>query len=152
MSDRSKAETPIVKEIRDALDCVPAVVWIERVQSGKVQVRRGWMQLAREGTADLVGELDNGISLTIEVKCPGEHTTPAQDMRLARSRRAGGCAFVAHSADEALREILAFQRGGVAALSPLPAEIAAAAPAKPKRKRAPPPEISWPGKQERLAL
>ncbi len=48
----SKPETALSKEIRDAL--ARRGFWIERVNSGKTRVRRGWLYGASAGTPDIL--------------------------------------------------------------------------------------------------
>jgi hypothetical protein len=56
-------------------------IWHMRVQSGKVKVRGGWMQLAPTGTADLLAWPRSG-PVWIEVKKPkGTHETEQQEFR-----------------------------------------------------------------------
>lgn len=127
-------ETELKKGIQEALELLPAVLFVERVQSGAVPTRSGWLQLAREGTPDLMGLLDTGIHLEVEVKVPGGKTKPAQDEHLAKSRKAGACAIVATSAQGAVLQVIRFLEGGVAALPPLPADEPRPPPRRPPRK------------------
>ncbi len=77
-----KPETAISRDIQAALTAVgiPCI----RVQSGKVKVRGGWMQLADEGTPDLWTPWG-----WLEVKTAGGLLRPAQESWRERMARWG---------------------------------------------------------------
>ena len=54
--------------IRETLDALAKLgVWAMRVNSGKVKVRGGWVQLAPDGTADIIGRYRD----VVQVPCAG---------------------------------------------------------------------------------
>ncbi len=108
---KQKLETKYVLEVKESLEKVPCVSEVWRNQTGCVQVKRGWMHLAPEGTPDLTGHLDNGIALHVEVKTPDGETSPEQDKFITEAQKCGCCAFVTNSGAEAIRLVLAFRRG-----------------------------------------
>ena len=91
------SETRLSREIQDALTSIGLMVI--RIQSGKVQVRRAWMQLAEPGTPDLHVV---GLDLWLEVKLPGQRPSKIQEQWHARARRAGASVEVVHSVGEAI--------------------------------------------------
>ena len=76
--------------------------WVARIQSGKVKVRGGWMQLAPEGTADILA-IRGEKTLWCEVKRPkgGIHSQEQQEFA-AIARRAGHEYIVATSVEDIL--------------------------------------------------
>lgn len=90
------SENELQRSILDALRQMPGVtVW--RCQSGKVKVRGGWMELAPNGTPDIIGFLDSGQFMAIEVKLPGEELRPEQLAWFAKAKQRNVLAFVARS-------------------------------------------------------
>lgn len=84
-------ESALVAEIVQALRTLPGVVVRKRHESG-------W---GVAGDPDLYGSA-GGRHFEIEVKRPGEKTTPLQQARLAEWSASGALAGVARSAEEAL--------------------------------------------------
>lgn len=109
-------ETPLYEQIRDALGYA-GLAWVERTQSGKVKVARGWMQLARIGTPDLMGYAANGQAVCLEVKVPGGKPRPEQSAFIERAKRHGAIADVVSSAAEAVRLVAGAIRGNRNGLS-----------------------------------
>ena len=101
----SNAETALYQQIIDAL-AATGLADVVRVQSGKVQVRRGWMQLAPRGTPDLLGHAANGVGVALEVKAPGGKERPEQTAYLARARARGAYAGTVTSPVEAVQFLL----------------------------------------------
>jgi hypothetical protein len=87
-------ETQIAKEIRDVLLLNGVDCWITHDMRHKPLLK---------GMADISGiQIGTGIRVEVEVKRPGEKTTADQDAFLARINAAGGIAFIATSAEEAM--------------------------------------------------
>jgi hypothetical protein len=80
-------------------------VW--RNQSGRIQVRGGFMQLGPIGSPDVVGYARDGRFVGIEVKLPGEKPTLAQSDWRERIEQAGGVAGVVHGVAEAIELLTA---------------------------------------------
>jgi Holliday junction resolvase len=79
--------------------------WVARIQSGKVKVRGGWMQLAPEGTADLLA-IRGEKTIWIECKRPkgGTHSAEQKEF-MGLVRRAGHQYVVARSKDDVLEAV-----------------------------------------------
>jgi hypothetical protein len=75
--------------------------------SGKVKVRGGWMQLAPNGTSDILGLVRGGRFVALEVKLPGEKPTAEQLAFGARVVELGGFFAVVTSVDEAVAAVRA---------------------------------------------
>ncbi len=94
-------EGDILREITDALTA--AGVLVIRVQSGKVQVRRGWMHLAPEGTPDLACVIPPwGHALLLEVKTAKGRERAAQRRMAKQLTSIGATVRTVRSVDEAL--------------------------------------------------
>ncbi len=91
------AETALQGAILDWAALNPRLLRLVRVQCGAARgLGGGWMQLAPEGTSDLLGwAFGPGKFLAIEVKLPGEGPTPEQIEFLRAVHEGGGWAFVA---------------------------------------------------------
>lgn len=72
--------------------------WL-RIQSGKVRVKRGYMQLCPEGTADLV-VFHDGKTCWIEMKADKGKQKPSQMIFEAKAKAAGHSYIIARSLDE----------------------------------------------------
>ena len=71
MSESSEITGPLVKMIREM------GIMAERMNSGRVKVRGGWMQLHTAGTADILA-FPAGRVLWMETKQPKGHTNKEQ--------------------------------------------------------------------------
>jgi len=121
------SETKLSRAIQDALTLDPDVL-VVRVHSGKVKVKGGWMQLAEEGTSDLLccvkrvttrtirGTFSDGVLTyvegrfcALEVKTPDGTTSKAREAKqgefLERVRGLGGFGARVRSVDEALEAV-----------------------------------------------
>jgi hypothetical protein len=77
VADRRKEETKLQRAIIDAIELQGA--YVERINSGKVKVRGGWMHGLKEGSPDLRGYIaPTGRAYYLEVKLPGEKPKPEQ--------------------------------------------------------------------------
>lgn len=100
------SETQISKEIRDYLN--KRGIYNLRLNSGKVRVRGGWMQLCDEGTPDRYC-LFKGKSIFIETKVPGEKPTDEQLAAHDRIRRSGGIIIIAERLDDVIESFSELQ-------------------------------------------
>ena len=98
------SETTLSRNIQEALARMG--VRVLRLQSGRVRVKGGWMQLAPEGTPDLLAILKSGRVLWIEVKRPGEKPTAEQLAEHARLLRDGHAVAVVTTVQEAVDAVL----------------------------------------------
>lgn len=78
---------------------------VHRVNSGKVKVNGGWMQLFEEGTPDILVFGYNSYILWIEVKKPGEVPTAIQNQRKAEYDELGHDHLVATSLDDVINHL-----------------------------------------------
>lgn len=116
------AETALQGAIRDFAALRPREIRLVRVQCGAARgLGGGWMQLAPEGTADLLGwAFGPGKFVAVEVKLPGEDLKPEQREFLRDVVAAGGWAFVARDVEEFARDWAEAMAGRYAA----PGELA----------------------------
>lgn len=96
---KSKGETLLGPDVLAAAARFPDAHLI-RVHSGVVRVKRGYMHLAPEGTADYLGIGPGGRALACELKVPGGKQSPEQITFADLWRRKGGIYCVVHSAAE----------------------------------------------------
>lgn len=102
------SETELQASIVSALERLGHIVI--RVQSGKVKVRGGWMQLAPEGTPDLcvLGPPYPTLLTTttwLETKVQGGKLRPAQVAWHERAKKGGHRVAVVRSVAEALAAV-----------------------------------------------
>lgn len=100
------SETEIQESILDYLQQRPDVIFAFRCNSGKVQVlpnysggRPYWLQLAPKGTADIIGMMDNGRFLAVEVKKGKAQPSKEQKEFINLIRKGGGVAIVANGVE-----------------------------------------------------
>jgi len=99
--DQGMRETEISKAILKTAQKHKRVARIFRVNSGMFKSFAGTIvQGAPKGTPDLIGFLDDGRFLAVEVKVPGEQPTPEQIEFLRQLNDAGGVGLVATSSEE----------------------------------------------------
>ena len=97
---------------------VPLIVplfW--RQNSGALKIDGRWIRLtwnhkgeAVRGISDILGVLDDGSFLAIEVKGPGKKPTKAQLYFINEINEVGGLAFVARSLDDVHEKLLAYKK------------------------------------------
>ena len=83
---------------------------IQRINTGCFQIGAGqnrrYIKTAEAGTCDFEGYDNQGRFLAIECKRPsGGRLSPAQRERIEDINAKGGVAFVAHSGEEALKQL-----------------------------------------------
>ena len=107
------AETSLQKALLDWAALHPREIRLIRVQSGNaLGLHGGFMRLAPEGTADLLGwAYGAGKFVAVEVKLPGNDPTPEQREFLREVHAAGGWAFVGRDVEIFAAQFRAAQRG-----------------------------------------
>lgn len=107
------AETALQKALLDWAALHPREIRLIRVQSGNaLGLHGGFMRLAPEGTADLLGwAFGPGKFVAVEVKLPGNDPTPEQREFLREVHAAGGWAFVGRDVELFAAQFRAAQRG-----------------------------------------
>lgn len=104
MADRS--ETEISAALAARWEARGGIVI--RVQSGKVPVRGGWMQLADKGTPDQLVLAPHGLAFWAETKTPTGRLSDEQARWHMRAKRLGHFVFVVRdeaAADAAWEEV-----------------------------------------------
>jgi hypothetical protein len=107
------AEAAALHEVLAALRAHPRVCWAQRLNTGATRVGRRFVRFGFPGCPDVLGQLQDGRPLAVEVKGPRVRLRPDQKVVLIRVADAGGVAVVARSL-----------RGVVAALGPLDMVVA----------------------------
>ncbi|MDE2565335.1 MAG: VRR-NUC domain-containing protein [Burkholderiales bacterium] len=98
-------EAAALVEVLKALRAHPAVAWAERMNSGAVRVGGRYLRFGWRGCPDLLGQLQDGRLLGVEVKAPAGRLRPEQAAFLERIRAAGAVAFVARDLRDVQREL-----------------------------------------------
>lgn len=98
-------EAAALVEVLKALNAYPAVSWCERMNSGAARMGARFVRFGFKGCPDVLGQLNDGRLLGVEVKGPTGRLRPEQAVFLERVRGAGGVAFVARDLRDVLREL-----------------------------------------------
>ena len=101
----ARPEADVLRTVLAALRRHPAVAWVERVNSGVVEVDGRWIRYGWVGSADVIGQLADGRFLAVECKAPAGRVSEAQQAFLDRVTAAGGVAFVARGSDDVATEL-----------------------------------------------
>ena len=102
-------ESAVIQQVKQVIKMTG--LKIQRINTGSFQIGAGqnrrYIKTAEAGTCDFEGYDNQGRFLAIECKRPsGGRLSPAQKERIADINRKGGVAFVAHSGEEALEQLL----------------------------------------------
>ena len=100
-----RKEAAALVEVLKALRTHPAVAWVERMNSGAVRIGGRFLRFGWPGCPDVLGQLNDGRLLGVEVKGPAGKLRPEQAVFLDRIRAAGGVAFMARDLRDVLREL-----------------------------------------------
>lgn len=101
----AKPEAGALREVLQALNAHPAVAWVERMNSGAAKIGKRFVRFGWKGCPDVLGQLNDGRLLGVEVKAKKGKLRPAQTLFLERIRRAGGVAFMARDYRDVMREL-----------------------------------------------
>ena len=101
----SRPEAAALVEVLKALRTHPAVAWCERMNSGAAKVGSRFIRFGFKGCPDVLGQLNDGRLLGVEVKAQAGRLRPEQLVFLERIRCAGGVAFVARDCRDVTREL-----------------------------------------------
>ena len=99
-------ESEIQAAIMDYLRIRGVFAWRSNTGAGKLTHANGSSRFVRfgfAGCADILGCLDDGRFLAIEVKNEGGRLSKDQDVFLEAIRRRGGIAFVARSVEDVIQ-------------------------------------------------
>ena len=105
-----RKEAAALVEVLKALRTHPAVAWCERMNSGAVRIGGRFLRFGWPGCPDVLGQLNDGRLLGVEVKGPAGKLRPEQAVFLDRVRAAGGVAFMARDLRDVLRELSTLTR------------------------------------------
>lgn len=98
-------EAAALAEVLKALNAHPAVSWCERMNSGAARMGGRFVRFGFKGCPDVLGQLNDGRLLGVEVKGPTGRLRPEQAFFLERVRESGGVAFTARDCRDVLREL-----------------------------------------------
>ena len=98
-------EAAALVEVLKALKAHPAVVWCERMNTGAARIGARFVRFGFKGCPDVLGQLNDGRLLGVEVKSPTGRLRPEQAFFLERIRGAGGVAFMARDCRDVMREL-----------------------------------------------
>ena len=100
-----RPEAAALAEVMLALRAHPAVCWCERMNTGAARIGNRFVKFGFVGCPDVLGQLNDGRLLGVEVKAPKGKLRPEQAFMLERIAGAGGVAFVAHDLRDVHREL-----------------------------------------------
>ncbi len=98
-------EAAALVEVLKALKAHPAVSWCERMNTGAARIGARFVRFGFKGCPDVLGQLNDGRLLGVEVKSPTGRLRPEQAFFLERIRCAGGVAFMARDCRDVMREL-----------------------------------------------
>lgn len=101
-------ESAIMQQVKTVIKATG--LKLQRINTGCFQIGEGrqrrFIKTAEAGTCDFEGYDNKGRFVAIECKRPsGGRLSPAQKERIEDINRKGGVAFVAHSGEEALKQL-----------------------------------------------
>ena len=101
-------ESAVIQQVKQILKVTG--LKIQRINTGCFTIGEGanrrFIKTADAGTCDFEGYDNHGRFVAIECKRPvGGKLSAAQAERIADINRKGGCAFVAHSGEEVLKQL-----------------------------------------------
>lgn len=97
------AERDILKAVLAALRLDRRVAWVERMNVGAFKSGKRFIRAGFIGCSDIIGQLQDGRFLAIEVKAADGLVSADQSDFLALVHTNGGIAGVARSVDDALQ-------------------------------------------------
>jgi len=106
-----RPEAAALAEVLKALRHHHAVAWVERQNSGVAKIGGRFVRFGWAGCSDLLGMLQDGRLLAVEVKAPRGKVRAEQAEFLSLVRRFGGVAFVARDCRDVLRELPSIGEG-----------------------------------------
>lgn len=101
-------ESAVIQQVKQVIKVTG--LKIQRINTGCFTIGEGrnrrYIKTADAGTCDFEGYDNKGRFVAIECKRPtGGRLSPAQKARIDDINQKGGCAFVAHSGEEALKKL-----------------------------------------------
>lgn len=99
-------ESEIQKAILDLLRMKYKIFcWKSNNVGVYIKAKNAYMPAGIKGVSDIIGLLDNGRFLAVEIKKPKCHPTKYQKEFLAKVNKKGGLGFVARSIDDVEKEL-----------------------------------------------
>lgn len=95
-----RREGAVLAAVLKVLRQHPAIAWVERQNSGAYKDGKRFIRYGWPGCADILGQLQDGRFLAVEVKAPAGRLRPEQAAFLELVLQHGGVAFVARSLDD----------------------------------------------------
>jgi len=97
-----RPEAAALLEVLQVLKHHPAVAWVERQNTGAMQIGGRFVRFGWRGCSDVIGQLRDGRLLAVEVKSQSGKLRPEQAAFLDQVRRFGGVGFMARNAIDVL--------------------------------------------------
>lgn len=101
----AKPEAAALVEVLITLRAHPMVAWCERMNSGVARIGGRFVRFGWPGCPDVLGQLNDGRLLGVEVKAQKGKLSSEQTLFLERIRGAGGVAFMARDCRDVLRQL-----------------------------------------------
>jgi hypothetical protein len=98
-------ESTVLIEVLKALKAHPEVAWCERVNSGATRIGSRFIRFGWRGCPDVLGQLQGGRLLGVEVKSRTGQPSLEQLDFLELIRNAGGRAFIARGMQDVINEL-----------------------------------------------
>ena len=98
-------EGAVVKAILDYLAVRRIYAWRNQTGATRIDDGKRFIRFGHVGSSDILGILDDGRFLAIEVKGPKGRASMAQLVFLAEIAKRGGLAFVAWGVEDVEREL-----------------------------------------------
>ena len=98
------SEKEIQKQIMEYLALIPKIVpkcW--RQNTGAMEIEDRFIRFGEPGVSDILGYMNDGKILAIEVKRPGKNPTISQLIFLKGIHKAGGIAIIARRIEDVQR-------------------------------------------------
>lgn len=100
-----RPEAAALVEVLMALRAHPAVAWCERQNTGSARIGNRFVKFGFTGCPDVLGQLNDGRLLGVEVKSSKGRVSTEQALMLERINGAGGLGFVARNCLDVIREL-----------------------------------------------
>jgi hypothetical protein len=100
-----RPEAAALVEVLKTLRGHSMVAWCERMNSGATKIGGRFVRFGWVGCPDVIGQLNDGRLLGVEVKAEKGKLRPEQTIFLERIRCAGGVAFMARNCNDVLYQL-----------------------------------------------
>jgi len=100
-----KLEAGALIEVLRALKSHSCVAWCERQNTGAMRIGKRFIRFGWPGCSDLIGQMQDGRFLAVEVKAPAGKPTAEQTAFLSQINSNGGVGFVARNCADVFRAL-----------------------------------------------